>query len=158
MHLPQHTLCTRKMELALEVKFPLDFHWVTRPWWRTLTNGSDVKYVFPRCLSRPSCSCVRLVEYAAAFFTPSSLRGRHFEKLRQLYLLVGHDESNRTSEYETNWATKEYTNEQRHKVYGNTFSLLFFAMSLPRLGFLQLPIMLRYTMLFCHESSSAKLP
>ena len=41
--------CTlvRKMELALEEKFYLDFHWVTRPWRRTLTNGSDVKYVFP---------------------------------------------------------------------------------------------------------------
>ena len=41
----------RKMELALEEKFYLDFHWVTRPWRRTLTSGSDVKYVFPRCLS-----------------------------------------------------------------------------------------------------------
>ena len=28
MHLSQHKLCTRKMELALEVKFNLDFHWV----------------------------------------------------------------------------------------------------------------------------------
>ena len=37
------------MELALEVKFYLDFHWVTRPWRRRLTNGSDVKYVFLRC-------------------------------------------------------------------------------------------------------------
>ena len=46
MHLSQHKLCTRKMELALEVKFYLDFHWVTRPWRRTLTNGSDVIYVF----------------------------------------------------------------------------------------------------------------
>ena len=35
------------MELALEMKFYLDFHWVTRAWRRTLTNGSDVKYVFP---------------------------------------------------------------------------------------------------------------
>ena len=50
MHLPKRKLCTRKMELALEVKFYLDFHRVTRPWRRTLTNGSDVKYVFPRCL------------------------------------------------------------------------------------------------------------
>ena len=38
------------MELALEVKFHLDFHWVTRPWRRTLTNGSDVKYVFPAAI------------------------------------------------------------------------------------------------------------
>ena len=37
------------MELAPQVKFHLDFHWVTRPWRRTLTNGSDLKYVFPRC-------------------------------------------------------------------------------------------------------------
>ena len=29
MHLSQLKLCTRKMELALEVKFHLDFHWVT---------------------------------------------------------------------------------------------------------------------------------
>ena len=42
-------LSTRKTELALEVKFHLDFHRVTRPWQRTLTNGSDFKYVFPRC-------------------------------------------------------------------------------------------------------------
>ena len=42
------------MELVLEVKFHLDFHWVARPWRRTLTNGSDVKYVFPRCVSRTS--------------------------------------------------------------------------------------------------------
>ena len=35
------------MELALEVKFHLELHWVTRPWLRTLTKGSDVKYVFP---------------------------------------------------------------------------------------------------------------
>ena len=35
------------MELALEVNFLMIFHWVTRPWQRTLTNGSDVKYVFP---------------------------------------------------------------------------------------------------------------
>ena len=35
------------MELALQVKFYFDFHRVTRPWRRTLTNGSDVKYVFP---------------------------------------------------------------------------------------------------------------
>ena len=33
------------MELALEVKFYLDLHWVTRPWQRTLINGSGVKYV-----------------------------------------------------------------------------------------------------------------
>ena len=46
----QHTLCTRKMELALEVKFRLDFHWVTRPWRRTLTYGSDFKYIPPAFL------------------------------------------------------------------------------------------------------------
>ena len=38
-----------KSEFALEVTFDLDFHWVTRPWRRTLTNGSDFKYVVPRC-------------------------------------------------------------------------------------------------------------
>ena len=30
--LSRHKWCTRKMELALEVKFYLDFHWVTRSW------------------------------------------------------------------------------------------------------------------------------
>ena len=40
------------MELALKVKFYLDFHRVARPWRQTLTNGSDVKYVFPRCYNR----------------------------------------------------------------------------------------------------------
>ena len=49
MHFSQHILCTGKMELALDVKFYLDFHCVTRPWRRTPTNGSDVNYVFPRC-------------------------------------------------------------------------------------------------------------
>ena len=43
MYLSRHKLCTRKMELALGVKFDLGFHWVTRPWWRTLTNGGDVR-------------------------------------------------------------------------------------------------------------------
>ena len=43
-----HRFCTRKMKLALEMKFYVDFHWVTRPCRRTLTKGSDVKYVFPR--------------------------------------------------------------------------------------------------------------
>ena len=47
MHLAQHKLCTRKIELALEVKFYLDVHWVTRPWRRTLANGNDLKDVFP---------------------------------------------------------------------------------------------------------------
>ena len=34
------------MELALEVKFISTFTDCTRPWWRTLTNGIDVKHVF----------------------------------------------------------------------------------------------------------------
>ena len=42
-------LCTSKMELQLEVNFYLDSHWVTRPWWPTLTNGSDIKEIFPWC-------------------------------------------------------------------------------------------------------------
>ena len=49
MHLSQHKLCTKKMELALEVKCISTFTEFTRPWRRTLTNGSDVKYVLPRC-------------------------------------------------------------------------------------------------------------
>ena len=34
--------CTSKTELALKMKFHLDFHRVTWPWWQTLTYGSDV--------------------------------------------------------------------------------------------------------------------
>ena len=49
MHLLQHKLNTRKMELALEVKFYLDFYWVLWPWRWMLSNGSDVKYVFVWC-------------------------------------------------------------------------------------------------------------
>ena len=49
MHLSQYKLCTRKMELALEVKFISTFTDFTHSWWWTLTNGSDVKHVFPRC-------------------------------------------------------------------------------------------------------------
>ena len=56
MHLSQHKLCTRKIELALEVKFHLEFHWVTRPWWQTLANGRDVKDVFPQCLFVLGCA------------------------------------------------------------------------------------------------------
>ena len=41
------------MELALEVKFISTFTDFTRPWWWTLTRGSDVKCVFPRCLVSP---------------------------------------------------------------------------------------------------------
>ena len=57
MHLLQHKLCTRKMELALEVKFISTFTEFTRPWWRTLTNGSDVKYVFLWCVLTADSSC-----------------------------------------------------------------------------------------------------
>ena len=46
-------LYTRKAGLTLEVSIDFDFHLVTWPWWRTLTNESDAKYVpvFPlyRC-------------------------------------------------------------------------------------------------------------
>ena len=42
MHLLQHKLYARKTELALEANCYLVCHWVTRPWRRTLTNGSDV--------------------------------------------------------------------------------------------------------------------
>ena len=77
----QHRLCTRKMDLALEVKFMSTFTEFTRLWWRTLTNGSDVKnvfpltdgsdvnYVFPRCQAvagshNPSATCrVRWHQY-----------------------------------------------------------------------------------------------
>ena len=45
------------MKLALE----LDFHRVTRPWRRTLTNGSDVKCVFPRC--RVHCGGSQILRY-----------------------------------------------------------------------------------------------
>ena len=43
-------MCTRESELTLEVKFYLDFHRVARLWQQTLTNRSDVKYVFPWCV------------------------------------------------------------------------------------------------------------
>ena len=49
-----------KWSLHARWKFFLDIHWVTRPWRRRLTNGSDVKYVFPRCRS------VKLVSTLAA--------------------------------------------------------------------------------------------
>ena len=35
------------MELALGMKLHLDYHRGTWSWWQTLTDGSDVKYVFP---------------------------------------------------------------------------------------------------------------
>ena len=41
MHLPQHKLCTRKTELALEVKFRLDVHWV---YMATATNADQRKW------------------------------------------------------------------------------------------------------------------
>ena len=45
MHFSPPKLCTKKMELALHVKFFSRLPLVTRTWRRTLTNGSDVKYV-----------------------------------------------------------------------------------------------------------------
>ena len=64
MHLSQHKLCAREMELPRgEIFSPI--HWVTRPWRRTLTNGSDVKNVCPRRVGKPlgcaSCFPTRLV-------------------------------------------------------------------------------------------------
>ena len=66
MHLSQHKLCTRETELALELKFYLDFHRVTWPLRRTLTNGSDVKYVFPRC----PIDRIVILELTLIHFTP----------------------------------------------------------------------------------------
>ena len=54
MHFPQHKLCTRKTELAPEMKCYLYFHRVTWPY-RTLTNGSDVKYVPISWTTMPWC-------------------------------------------------------------------------------------------------------
>ena len=34
-------------------RWNVHFHCVTHPWRRTLTNGSDVKYIFPRCPRSP---------------------------------------------------------------------------------------------------------
>ena len=59
MHLSQYKLCIRKMELELEAKFYIDFHWVTRPWRRTLTTGCDVKYVFPGALDTPLLALIK---------------------------------------------------------------------------------------------------
>ena len=42
MKVPQNRACSRDVILS-------DFHRVTWPWRRTLKNGSDVKYIFPRC-------------------------------------------------------------------------------------------------------------
>ena len=39
-----------RMKLAISFRLSQ----VTRPWRRTLTNGSDVKYVFPRCPPTPN--------------------------------------------------------------------------------------------------------
>ena len=44
---------------VISTLFHLEFHRVTWPWWWTLTNGSDVKYIFPRC--RFSTFTVRLL-------------------------------------------------------------------------------------------------
>ena len=83
------------MELALEVKFISTFTEFTRPWWRTLTNGSDVKYVFPRCHTNvPSWSQVsqvriesahvevRMAKYDKALDRVASLRQRMLERTR----------------------------------------------------------------------------
>ena len=46
MDLPQHRLCTRRTELALEVKIYVDIQRVIRPCRRTLTNEIDTKYTY----------------------------------------------------------------------------------------------------------------
>ena len=45
MHLSQHRSCTRKMELALEGKLYLDFHWVTR-WPVEVTSNKYFRVVY----------------------------------------------------------------------------------------------------------------
>ena len=67
MHLPQRKLCTRKMGLALEVKFHLDLQFtdLLSCWWM-LTNRSDVKCVFPRCRSNQYHSCLRVETHRAS--------------------------------------------------------------------------------------------
>ena len=85
MHLSQRKLCTRKMELALEVKFHLEFHWVTRPWRRTLANGRDVEDEFPRCRIHVTCDDVSdvmdsdvqcVTSSVTSRFTYSKMEGR----------------------------------------------------------------------------------
>ena len=68
MHLSQPTLCTTKMELALEVKLCLDFYWVTRPWRRTLTNGSACRALLGSVVLTQFCR--RFWPYRAARLTP----------------------------------------------------------------------------------------
>ena len=46
-YIGQPKLCTRKTELALQMKSHRDFSEITWPWCRTLANGIDVKYIFP---------------------------------------------------------------------------------------------------------------
>ena len=89
MHLSQQKSCTRKMELVLEVKFYLDFHWVTGPWWRTLTNGSDVKYVFSRCHRAPCCRfylvqvCIlKAIAHSTTFFVSTGPAAAHNISIR----------------------------------------------------------------------------
>ena len=48
-HLSQHAWCTSQMDLALEMKFYVDFHPVTTDMTTDTCNGSDVKCIFPRC-------------------------------------------------------------------------------------------------------------
>ena len=85
---------TRKMGLALQVKFCLDSHWATRPWGRTLTNGSDVtirifavsRQVLPVWRAVLSAG-VRLVDVQQAAVGTVALRGRHSTKLHRYTLL-----------------------------------------------------------------------
>ena len=74
MLLSQHKLCTRKKELATEVKFYHDFHGVTRPWRRTLTSGSDVKYVIRRC--PPIRGLVSKARNVTSFYTRLEVGGQ----------------------------------------------------------------------------------
>ena len=49
MDLMQHKFCTTKIQLALDVKFYPDFHWLILACWWMLNDGSVIKYEFLQC-------------------------------------------------------------------------------------------------------------
>ena len=57
--------------LQLKVKFISTFTEFTRPWWRTLTNSSDVKYLFPRCRTEQDIPPPSPHEFKAIFVLSS---------------------------------------------------------------------------------------
>ena len=82
----------RDLSCAQPMKAELTVTWVAWRCWRTLTNGSDVKYVLPRCRSLITVSPACVTTYVTALADPTSAvhRARYRDVIRHRVQCDGH--------------------------------------------------------------------